>query len=236
MTGVSKGEIALVQPAQPISLTAKQKLNIQVLSYHQAIKEEVYTAQVIYDLWPTTGDLERYAGPRPSITAIQQYQSSPSFREAMAERGIEVDSSVGEMTDEQLTCIALLTDITDRRSPKAKLKALNIPYAKYAGWLKQKPFNDAMRSIASKGLEEAIPLAEVALARAASEGDLSATKFFFEVTGRYNPMQQQAIDSQALVAVMVDAAQKVLGQHPELLKQYIDTVRLEAQKVKGVVL
>lgn len=232
-TGVSK---ELVKPANPISLTAKQKLNIQVLSYHQAIKEQVYTAQVIYDLWPTNGDLERYAGPRPSITAIQQYQSTPEFRTGMAERGIEVDTSVGEMTEEQLTCIALLTNIMDRRTPKAKLKALGIPYSKYAGWLKQKPFNDAMRSIASKGLEESIPLAEVALARSAAEGDLAATKFFFEVTGRYNPMQQQALDAQALVSVMVDAAQKVLGHDPELLKAYIETVKLEASKVKGVIL
>jgi hypothetical protein len=233
MTGVSK---ELVTPANPISLSQKQKLNIQVLSYHQAIKEEVYTAKVIYDLWPTTGDLERYAGPRPSITAIQQYQTTDAFRQGMADRGIEVDPNVGQLTEEQLTCIALLTNMMDRRSPKSKLKALDIPYSKYAGWLKQKPFNDAMRSIASKGLEEAIPLAEVALARAASEGDLPATKFFFEVTGRYNPMQQQAIDSQALIAVMVDAAQEVLGHDPELLKKYTDIVRLKAQAVKGVVL
>jgi hypothetical protein len=233
MTGVSK---ELVQPANPISLSAKQKLNIQVLSYHQAIKEEIYTAETVYKLWPTTGDLERYAGPRPSITAIQQFQSSREFREGMANRGIEVDSSVGELTEEQLTCIALLTNMMDRRTPKAKLKALNIPYSKYAGWLKQKPFNDAMRRIAGKGLEEAIPLAEVALARAAAEGDLPATKFFFEVTGRYNPMQQQAIDSQALIAVMIDAAQEVLGHDPELLRKYTDIVRLKAQAVKGVVI
>lgn len=233
MTGVSK---ELVKPASTIALSLKQKMNIQVLSYHQAIKEEVYTAKVIYDLWPTTGDLERYAGPRPSITAIQQYQMKPEFREAMAERGIEVDSSVGELTEEQLTCIALLTNIQDRRSPKGKLAALRIPYAKYSGWLKQRPFNDAMRRIAAKGLEEAIPLAEIALARGASEGDLPSTKFLFEVTGRYNPMQQQAIDSQALIAVMIDAAQEVLGHDPELLRKYTDIVRLKAQAVKGVVL
>lgn len=233
MTGVSK---ELVQPANPISLTAKQKLNIEVLSYHQAVKEEVYTAEVLYKLWPTTGDLERYAGPRPSVTAIQQYQNTPAFRENMNKRGIEVDSSVGELTEEQLTAIALLTNITDRRTPKSKLKALGIPYAKYAGWLKQRPFNDAMRRIASKGLEEAIPLAEIALARGAAEGGLAETKFLFEVTGRYNPMQQQAIDSQALIAVMIDAAQEVLGHDPELLRRYTDIVRLKAQAVKGVVL
>lgn len=233
MTGVSK---ALVTPALPISLTAKQKLNIEVLSYHQAIKEEVYTAETVYNLWPTTGDLERYAGPRPSITAIQQFQSTPAFREAMSARGIEVDPSVGQLTPEQITCVHLLANIQDRRSPKAKLKALDIPYAKYAGWMKQKPFNDAIRSFASKGLEEAIPLAEIALARGAAEGGLAETKFLFEVTGRYNPMQQQAIDSQALIAVMIDAAQEILGHDPELLRRYTDIVRLKAQAVKGIIL
>ena len=57
-----------------------------------------------------------------------------------------------------------------------------------------------------------------------------------EVTGRYNPSQQQAIDAQALIAVMVDAAQEVLGNDPDKLRQYTDIVRLKAQSIKGVVL
>lgn len=228
----------LIRPAQPIALTPQQKLNIQILSYHQAIKDEVYTAEVIYKLWPTVGNAELLAkaGPRPSITAIQQYQVTKHFREGMAERGIEVDPNVGELTPEQISCIRLLTNPMDKRTPKGKLQALGIPYSKYAGWLKQKPFNDAIRGIAGKGLDEAIPLAEVALASSASNGDLNSIKFLMEVTGRYNPAQREAIDAQALIAVMVDAAQEVLGHDPELLRQYTDIVKLKAQAVKGVVL
>lgn len=228
----------LVKPAQPIVLTSQQKLNIQILSYHQAIKDEVYNAETIYKLWPTVGSSELLAkaGPRPSITAIQQYQATKHFREGMAERGIEVDPNVGELTPEQISCISLLTNTMDRRTPRGKLQALGIPYSKYAGWLKQKPFNDAIRSIAGRGLEEAIPLAEVALAQGAAEGDINKLKFLFEVTGRYNPAQKEAIDAQALIAVMVDAAQEVLGHDPELLRQYTDIVKLKAQAVKGVIL
>lgn len=225
-------------PANKIPLSELQKLNIQVLSYHMATKGEVYNAENIYKAWPTVGseELLKRAGERPSITAIQQYQSTGSYREGMAERGVEVDETVSELTPEQISAIALLTNMTDRRTPRGKLASLGIPYSKYTAWMKQKPFNDAIRSIASKGLDEAIPLAEVALAQGAAEGDINKLKFLFEVTGRYNPSQQSAVDAQALVSVMVDAAQEVLGSDPELLRRYIDTVKLKAQAVKGVVL
>ena len=228
----------LVSPAYPISLTELQKLNIQVLSYHQAIKGQVYDAESIYKLWPTAGtpELIKRAGPRPSITAINQYQTSVAFRDGMAERGIEVNAELSELNTEQIAAISLLTNFTDRRTPRSKLKALNIPYAKYAGWMKQKAFNDAIRAIAGKGLEESIPLAEVALTQKAAEGDLNAIKFLMEVTGRHNPAQQQAVDAQQLVSIMVDAAQEVLGRDPEMLRAYIDTVKLRAQAVKGIIL
>jgi len=225
----------LVPVAQPIHLTMQQKLNIQILCYHQAVKGETYNAEDIYNLWPTDPALYHKAGKRPSITAIQQYKATQDFKSGMAERGIEVEESES-LTQEQIACISLLTNLSDRRSLGSKLKALGIKEPKYRGWLKQKVFNDAIRSIAGRGLEEAIPLAEVALSQAAIDGDLHAIKFFFEVTGRHNPSQQQAIDAQALIAIMVDVAQEVLGSDPEKLRQYTDLVRMKAQSIKGVVL
>lgn len=231
-----KKEMALANPAGAISLTMKQKLNIQILSYGQAIKDEVYTADVIYGLWPTDESELWRADRRPSITAIQQYQATAEFRSGMAERGIEVDSNVRELTQDQLACISVLTDYTDRRGLTAKLRALGISSAQYRGWLRQKPFNDAIRQLAGKSLDEAIPMAEVALAEKAANGDINALKFMFEVTGRHNPQKQEAIDSQQLVAIMVDVAQQVMAKNPEMLEEFINGVKFQAQKVKGVIL
>lgn len=225
----------LVSVAQPIHLTMQQKLNIQILCYHQAVKGETYNAEDIYNIWPTDPAVRHKAGARPSITAIQQYKATDHFRSGMAERGIEV-TETDALTQEQIACIALLTNLADRRSFGSKLKALGIKEPQYRGWLKQKTFNDAIRKIAGQGLEQAIPLAEVALSQNAANGDLHSIKFLMEVTGRYNPSQQQAIDAQALIAVMVDAAQEVLGNDPDKLRQYTDIVRLKAQSIKGVVL
>jgi hypothetical protein len=231
-----RNEIVLAKPAGAISLTQKQKLNIGYLSYGQAIKNEIYTADVIYGLWPTELSQVRFADIRPSITAIQQYQSTPEFRSDMAERGIEVDGSVGELTQDQLACISVLTDFTDRRGLTAKLRALGISSAKYRGWLRQKPFNDAIRSLAGRGLDEAIPMAEVALSEKAANGDLKAIQFLMEVTGRHNPSQQQAIDAQQLVAIMVDVAQEVMAADKKMLEAFITGVKFRAQSIKGVVL
>ena len=91
---------ALPKAAGAIRLDMQQKLNIGILSYGQAIKGEIYTAEIIYGLWPTDPSELWRAGIRPSITAIQQYQSTPEFRSDMAERGIEVDPNVKELTQD----------------------------------------------------------------------------------------------------------------------------------------
>jgi len=228
--------VKMTSPARAISLTRKQKLNIEILSYGQALKNEIYDAQTVYGLWPTDPAELWRADYRPSVTAIQQYQSTPEYRSGMAERGVEVDSHVSELTQEQLACISVITDYTDRRGITSKLKALGINSSKYRGWLKQKPFNDAIRAIAGRGLDEAIPLAEVAIAEKAANGDLNAIKFLMEVTGRYNPAQQQAIDAQELIAIMVDVAQEVMSKNPEMLNAFITGVKFKAQSVKGVIL
>jgi hypothetical protein len=233
MTTISR---ELVPVAKPVALTQQQKLNIQILSYGQALKDEIYTAETVYNLWPTDKSELWRAGIRPSITAIQQYQTTPEFRTGMAGRGIEVDIHVSELTQDQLACISVLTDYTDRRGITAKLRSLGINSAKYRGWLRQKPFNDAIRQLAGRGLDEAIPMAEVALSERAANGDINAVKFLMEVTGRHNPAQQQAIDAQELIAIMVDVAQEVMSKEPEMLNAFITGVKFRAQKIKGVVL
>ncbi|SRR6266498_364365 len=222
----------LVSVARPIHLTLQQQANIQILSYNQAIAGLVYDAETIYKLWPTDPSEEWRAGKRPSITAITQYKATNNYREGMLERGIET-SELAELTQEQLACISVMTDVTNRASPTAKLKRLNIPYAKYRGWLKQQTFNDMIRAVAGNALLEAIPIAEVKLAEGAMAGDLNYIKYLNEITGRYNPAQQQAVDAQALMAAMVDAAQEVFGKtNPELFNEFIQVVRLKAATLK----
>lgn len=224
----------LVRVAQPIYLTEQQKLNIQILSYNQAVAGMIYDPETIYKLWPTDPSEEWRAGKRPSITAISQYKATDHYREGMLERGIEVHE-LNELTQEQLACISIMTDVTSNLSPTARLKKLGIPYAKYRGWLRQKAFNEQISAITKTALTDAIPIAETKLVEGVYRGDLKFIKYLNEITGRYNPAQQQVVDTQALMNAIVDAAQEVFGQaDPELFKEFIEVVRLRAATVKGV--
>lgn len=225
----------IVAPAKQINLTQQQRLNIRQLSYYQAIKEQEYSAETIYDLWPTDKESFWKAGARPSITAIKQFKATEEYRELMLEVGIEV-TEVSQLNEKQLMALKMVSDVGDKRSKLTKLKELGITETVWRGWMKQKEFNDSFRAMAKTAIDEAIPMAEIKLAEMAEAGDLNTIKFLFEVQGRYNPAQQQAVDAQALMNVMIDSAQEVFGKaDPQLFRDFIEMVRLKASVVKGMV-
>lgn len=226
----------VVAPARHISLTMQQRLNIRQLSYYQALKDEEYTAETIYKLWPTDKESAWKAGPRPSITAIKQFKATEEYRELMLEVGLEV-TEVTQLNERQIMTLKMLSETGDKRSKTAKLKDLGVSMAEFRGWMRQKEFNDSFQQMVGLSVKDAITLSEVKLADMAESGDLNAIKFLFEYTGKYNPAQQQAVDAQALMNVMIDAAQQVFGKaEPELFKEFIEEVRLKASLVKGMVL
>lgn len=227
----------VVRPAKEIRLTLQQRLNIRQLSYYQAVKDQEYSAETIYNLWPTDKESFYKAGPRPSITAIKQFKATEEYRELMLEVGIEV-TDVTQMNERQLMCLNALADaVITRKSKTAILKEMGISSVEWRGWMRQKEFNESFRSMVSNAVTDAIPQAELKLAEMAEAGDLNTIKFLFEVTGRYNPAQQQAVDAQALMNVMIDAAQEVFGKaEPELFKEYVELIRLKATGIKGMVM
>lgn len=220
-------------------LTRQQQLNTAILSYQLYIQGKVVNEQNIRSLWPTNVLMEKKAGKRPTVAQIAKHLNSETYRKDMYERGVNVeeDMPVGEsagLTGEQIAVLNHLTDTTITKGIPARLRDLGVKPATYAAWMKQKPFNEAIKKLAGRGLEDAIPMAETMLAAQAQAGDLRAIKYFFEVTGRHDPARQQQVDTQALIAVIIDCMQEVLGGQPELLKQLIDTIQVRSKGVKGV--
>lgn len=224
---------------KPLPLTRQQELNIAFLSYKLFVANEAVTPDAIRKQWPTNPELAHKAGKRPSLTAIQRHMMRDIYTQDMLKHGVTVeeDLPVGEsngLTAEQISVISHLTDTTTTKGIPSRLKELGIKPVTYRAWLRQKPFNDAIKKLAGNALTDAIPMAETMLATQAQAGDLRAIKFLFEVTGRHDPMRQQQVDTQALIAVMIDCIQQVLGQHPELLKELIDQISIQSKGVKGV--
>lgn len=222
-----------------IPLTRQQELNTAILSYQVYVQNQEVTPDAIRRMWPTNPELKYKAGDRPSLTAIQRHMETDTYRKDMYERGISVeeDLAVGDsrgLTAEQIAVISHLTDTTITKGIPSRLKDLGVKPATYRAWLRQKPFSDAIKKLAGSALDDAIPMAETMLATQAQSGDLRAIKFLFEVTGRHDPMRQQQVDTQALIGVMIDCIQEVLGTQPELLKELIDEISIRSKGVKGV--
>lgn len=222
-----------------IPLTRQQELNTAILSYQVYVQNQEVTPDAIRRMWPTNPELKYKAGERPSLTAIQRHMETDTYRKDMYERGISVeeDLAVGDsrgLTAEQIAVISHLTDTTITKGIPSRLKDLGVKPATYRAWLRQKPFSDAIKKLAGSALDDAIPMAETMLATQAQSGDLRAIKFLFEVTGRHDPMRQQQVDTQALIGVMIDCIQEVLGTQPELLKELIDEISIRSKGVKGV--
>lgn len=216
-----------------IKLSLQQKQNIAILSYGLAISGKSYEPRDIYNEWPVGKDKARYAGERPDVDRISLYMASEDYKDDMEERGIDVGENRG-LSSQQIALISILTNISDTRALNAKLKAAGVKPAIYRGWLQNKEFNDMLRSISSDTLKSSIPIAEAQLAAQASAGDLRSIKYMFEVTGRHDPNKQQQVDSQALIAVIIDSIQQVV-KDPEVLEQIQKTIAFNAQGVKGVI-
>ena len=225
----------MVAPANHISLTMQQRLNIRQLSYYQALKDEEYSAETIYKLWPTDKESEWKAGKRPSITAIKQFKVTEEYRELMLEVGLEV-TDVTQLNERQIMTLKMLSETGDKRNKSARLKELGVSTTEFRGWMRQAEFHHSFQTMVGMTVKDALILSEVKLADMAESGDLNAIKFLFEYTGKYNPAQQQAVDAQQLMNVMIDAAQEVFGRaDPELFKEFIEMVRLKASMVKGMI-
>lgn len=139
-----------------------------------------------------------------SIPLITDLIFTERFKDALEDRGIPTDAPIG-LTGEQLYVLQVMLDPTTNLSPWGRLKKLDIPFAKWEGWLKQPLFNRAYTENTEKILKESVPNALNMLMMLVNQGDLKAIKLNLELTGRYTPNQQNQVDFQRLMGIIMEA-------------------------------
>jgi hypothetical protein len=122
---------------------------------------------------------------------------SAEFRKNCLDRGISLrglpvvgDGTKAEwqkymLTEEQLTVANVLLDITDSRSAKKKLQDLGISTATYQAYLRDPGFQNYIRARSENALSDNQHEAHLALIDRVRSGDMSAIKYYNELTGRY---------------------------------------------------
>ena len=150
----------------------------------------------------------------------------PEFAEALSYRGIEWHGSSG-LTLEQRNVLIALSDPTDRASLGTKLRRLKVPYSVYQAWMRQPHFAEARRQQAEHNMGDAVPMLLDGVVSKAETGDLNAIKLRLEISGRYNPQQQQVQDAKAIVQALAESVVRHV-KDPEVRSAILSDMREQA--------
>lgn len=162
---------------------------------------------------------ENYRIPRADYTRALK---KPEFREALAERGVEIKEAVPVgtpgLTPKQLAVINVMLDTLDNRSEKKKLADFKVSTQQWQAWLRDPAVQHYLRERTEGALDDNQFNAHLALIDRVREGDLGSIKYFNELTGRYISGGDKAIDAQFIVTRVLEI----------VIKYVDDPVKLEA--------
>jgi hypothetical protein len=215
-------EIELAEETSKLQL--RQRKYITLIAKQLILMDEPINGQAIYKNWPVGMNFEGEisskiknpedrgkafrAGPRPYINEIQAYLRTREYALAMREMGFNIDLNDNGLTAEQMGFLTILSNPADGKDLRGKLRLAQVPWGKYQLWLKEREFRKAHDKMLGDSLKAMMPIAEQALAAKIAGGDVNAIKFGMEVTGRHNPNGQKQLESEALLAILLEVIEE----------------------------
>lgn len=146
---------------------------------------------------------------------ITEFLQKEEIKASFTARGIPIIEG-RDLTAKQITVINLILNLSDTRSERKKLADENVSAREWEGWKKDPKVREYMRVRSEDILNGAIPEAHLALVDRVRTGDITALKFYYEMTGRYTG-QQQGMDPRVLLGRVFDIITKHV-QNPVVLE------------------
>lgn len=140
------------------------------------------------------------------VKVVQKAFATEELKAALRIRGVEMDAKAG-LTDEQLYALTILQDPTDRRTTSAKLKEVGISMAKYQAWMRNPVFSGYLNTQAEHNIGDAVQMALNRLVGNAEAGDQRAIEKLLEISGRWNPQQQELQNARTVVLTFMEVIQ-----------------------------
>lgn len=147
--------------------------------------------------------------------AITLFLSRDEVKASFNARGIPIIQG-RDLTAEQVTVINLMLNLSDTRSERKKLADSDVTARQWEAWKRDPKVREYMRTRSEDILNGAIPEAHIALVDRVRTGDISALKFYYEMTGRYTG-QQSGMDPKVLLGKVFDIITKHV-QNPVVLE------------------
>lgn len=150
---------------------------------------------------PTVEQIHAYCDRSKKV--VQDVIQKDEFMAAMARSGINWQRYKG-LSAAQNYALMIVTDANDRRGFLSRLKAAGITTTQWRGWLKQPVFASCLKELTGVALQEHETAANNALMKKVEAGDVNAIKFYYEMTGIYNPAKQQDRDVMEVLSAVIE--------------------------------
>lgn len=204
----------------------------------------LYLEQCFY----RTGNFPSYEAIRVSgieLEEVEYYEawSNPKFLTLLRARGIpehllNTATDTGTfggriLSEKQLQVANVLMDTLDKRSRLKKLTELGVTTQEYSRWLKDPTYRTYCLDRAESLLQENMPIAHMSLLDRVSQGDMTALKYYYAMTGRYRERSSAAVE----VNVQNNYGNDTLIRIVEIIQKHVkdpDTLAAIGEEILGL--
>lgn len=122
---------------------------------------------------------------------LTEFFDHPTVKLAFHNRGMSRKAKPASLSNEQIAALVTIGNLDDRRSIPNKLRSLGIPVTRWNGWKKDTHFKNFLHDLLSDNLDTSLDRVMEGLLRAVDRGDVTAIKYYMEMTGRQPSANEQ---------------------------------------------
>lgn len=143
-----------------------------------------------------------------SVETAKKWLASPQFNVLLASKGIKKPGTLGVLSAPQLYISNLMLNLNDKRSLREKCEAAGITTQQLAVWQRDDTFKEYMRKRAEALFHDSDDAAYLNVIKNVQAGDLQAAKFYFEMTGKYQPSKSRGdVNLESFIASVIEIIQ-----------------------------
>jgi hypothetical protein len=157
--------------------------------------------------------------------SISTLKSNAMFLASMESRGIVINVNkdgdlreVNGLTPRQTAAASVMMNLIDRRSDEKKLRDIGVSTEEFSNWMQNTEFSNYMAQRSELMITNMTHEAHLGLARGVRQGNPSSIKLYYEMTGRYNPNEENNVNIRVLIGRVLEAIQMEVKE-PETLNK-----------------
>lgn len=154
---------------------------------------------------------------------VNEVFKNSTFQHALRSKGFVSEATFkNSLTPKQILAANIMTTRQDTRSTREKLKEAGVTISQWNGWMSNLVFYKYVQGKSGFDFKTAEVQAERTLLNAMEEGDLTATKMFLEMRGRYQNKVSVNLNFDLMITQIVETLSRFIPE--EMLEEAADAL------------